>query len=128
MDGNQFDDLSRKLAIGISRRRAVAGVLAGLLGALGLVKAADAQVTQAQCGNKVCAANPGICTNSCVCCVYSNGNPRCRPPGTSSPGTELCTTTTTAGIQIALRTSTLCRAAGWSRLRTDRAGEILRRA
>ena len=47
MDGKRFDDLSRKLATGVSRRGALKGIAAGLLGALGLRAAADAQVTQA---------------------------------------------------------------------------------
>jgi hypothetical protein len=47
MDGNRFDDLSRKLAVGVSRRGAIKGIAAGLLGAVGLRKAADAQVSQA---------------------------------------------------------------------------------
>ena len=32
--------------------------------------------------------NPGGCNPGCVCCVYPNGNSRCRPPGTCSPGRE----------------------------------------
>ena len=48
MDGNRFDDLSRTLATEVSRRGAVKGIVAGLLAALGLRSAADAQqVTQA---------------------------------------------------------------------------------
>ncbi len=80
MDGNRFDDLSRKLATGMSRRGALKGIAAGLLGALGLRGSAAAQVSQAFCGNVVCAANPGVCKPGCVCCVYRNGNSRCRPP------------------------------------------------
>ena len=107
MDWNQFDDLSRRLAAGISRRTAVKGAAAGLLGALGLRKAAEAQVTQAQCGNRVCAANPGVCSASgCVCCVYGNGNSRCRPPGLCAPGTEVGGTTTTTTTTTAAPTTT----------------------
>ncbi len=100
MDGDRFDDLSRKLATAVSRRHAVKGAVAGLLGAIGLRKAADAQVTQAACGNVVCynwrtqtvdvACNPG-----CVCCIYANGNSRCTPPGLCF-GTVATTTTTAA--------------------------------
>ena len=36
MDGNRFDDLSRNLAGGASRRKVLKGLVAGLLGALGL--------------------------------------------------------------------------------------------
>ena len=61
MDPRQFDSLTRSLAAPKTRRGflgALAALGAGLLGA----RAAGAQVTQAQCGNKVCAANPGVCT------------------------------------------------------------------
>lgn len=50
---------------------------------------ADAQVSQAQCGNKTCAKDPSVCNAGCVCCVYSNGNSRCRPPGTCGSGQEV---------------------------------------
>lgn len=97
MDGNRFDDLSRRLAVGVTRRRALKGVAAGLLGALGLRAAAGdaAQVTQARCGNVTCKNNPGRCNDGCVCCEYRNSqgrvtNSRCRPPGTCAPGTEAC--------------------------------------
>lgn len=69
--------------------RAVAGVVGGAL--LG-VDGAGAQVTQAQCGNRQCANDPGVCADGCVCCVYANGNSRCRPPGTCAPGTAVCPT------------------------------------
>ena len=97
MDPRRFDSLTRALAAPKSRRGflgSLAALGAGLLGS----RTAEAQVTQAQCGNKVCAAKPGACTNGCVCCVWDNGNSRCVPPGSCSgmivrPGT---TTTTTA--------------------------------
>ena len=94
MDGNRFDDLSRNLAGGASRRKVLKGLVAGLLGALGLRAAADAQVSQASCGNVICAANPGICKPGCSCCVFSNGNSRCMPPGNCT-GTVVSPTTTT---------------------------------
>ena len=59
MDENRFDDLSRRLATGISRRGALTGAAAGLLAALGLRQQAGAQVTQAYCGNMTCIHNPG---------------------------------------------------------------------
>jgi hypothetical protein len=96
MDGNRFDDLSRRLAAGVSRRQAVKGAVAGLLGAIGLRGAADAQVTQVYCGNVVCGSNPGVCKPGCVCCVWSNGNSRCMPPGSCSGTIVTPTTTTTA--------------------------------
>ena len=105
MDGNRFDELSRNVAAGISRRSAVKGAAAGLLGALGLRKAADAQVTQAQCSNKACKNNSAVCTNGCVCCVYGNGNSRCRPPGQCAPGTEVGGTTTTTAAPTTTTTT-----------------------
>ncbi len=84
MDGNRFDDMSRKLAAGVSRRAAVKAAAAALLGAIGVRRVAGAQVTQATCGNVVCASNPGICKPGCVCCAFSNGNSRCMPPGNCS--------------------------------------------
>ena len=87
MDGDRFDDLSRRLAVGLSRRKAVKGAVAGALGALGLRTVADAQVvTQSYCGNVVCVGNACVCKPGCVCCSYANGNSRCRPPGTCSSG------------------------------------------
>ncbi len=87
MDGNRFDDLSRKLATGMSRRKALAGIAAGIAGALGLRGAAEAQVSQAYCGNVSCRTNPGKCKEGCVCCIWDNGNSRCMPTctGGSTP-------------------------------------------
>ena len=89
MDGTRFDDIAKTLARGTTRRRLLAGLAGGVLGALGL-RGAGAQVSQAQCGNVVCKTDPGGCAPGCVCCVYSNGNSRCRPPGTCSPGSVAC--------------------------------------
>ena len=44
MDGDRFDNLSRRFAAGLSRCKAVKGAVTGALGALGLRTAADAQV------------------------------------------------------------------------------------
>ena len=93
MDPRRFDAIARGLAAPKTRRGvlgSLAALGAGFLGA----RAADAQVTQAQCGNVVCASTPGVCKPGCVCCVYANGNSRCRPPGTCS-GTVVSPTTTT---------------------------------
>ena len=90
MDGNRFDELSRRLATGTSRRSIVTGAVSGLAGAIGLRLGADAQVSQAQCGNRMCKNNPGVCNDGCVCCVYSNGNNRCRPAGSCGPGVATC--------------------------------------
>ena len=90
MDGHRFDDLTRRLGTITTRRAAVRGAAAGLLGLLGLGVRANAQITQAHCGNRRCAYDPGVCNNGCVCCVYGNGNDRCRPPGTCGPGTVVC--------------------------------------
>ncbi len=87
MDPRRFDTLARSLA-GPKTRRGFLGGLAALGAGLLSGRVTTAQVTQMQCGNQVCASNPGGCAPGCVCCVYSNGNSRCRPPGTCSGGTE----------------------------------------
>jgi len=94
MDDRRFDDLTRRLAHSVSRRTAMKGGVAAVLGAFGLRGRAAAQVTQAQCGNVTCKNNPGKCNPGCVCCVYGNGNSRCRPPGTCAPGQEVSPSTT----------------------------------
>ena len=98
MDQGRFDSLTRSLASAKSRRGflgSLAALGAGLLG----VRAADAQVTQAQCGNVVCydrrtQTQTVACAPGCVCCVYGNGNSRCQPAG-SCGGTVVSPTTTT---------------------------------
>ncbi len=89
MDSRRFDALTQSLAAAKTRRGllgSLAALGAGLLG----TRATEAQVTQAQCGNVICKTNPGKCNDGCVCCVYSNGNSRCRPPGQCSPGSAVC--------------------------------------
>ena len=88
MDDRRFDDLSRTLATGVSRRKALMGFAASLMGALGY-RGTAARAAQAQCGNTSCRNNPGKCAPGCVCCVYGNGNSRCHPPGTCT-GTVTC--------------------------------------
>ena len=89
MDGNRFDEISRSLASGTTRRGLLAGLAAGILGAIGL-RGKNAQVSQAHCGNVSCKNNPGKCNPGCVCCVSGNGNSRCRPAGNCSGGSETC--------------------------------------
>jgi hypothetical protein len=89
MDGSRFDEIARNLARGTTRRGLVAG-LVGIAAGIGAGRRGAAQVSQAQCGNMFCKDNPGVCKPGCVCCVYPNGNSRCRPPGTCSPGWETC--------------------------------------
>lgn len=108
MEDRNFDDLTRTLARGLSRRSAVKVAVAGLLGALGHRAGADAQVSQAFCGNVVCATDPGVCNDGCVCCGFPNGNSRCRPadkcngpgfiipPGPATTAAPTTTSTTTA--------------------------------
>jgi len=91
MDGHGFDDLSRRFAAGFSRRVVLKGAAVGLLEALGLRGLPEAEArTQVTCGNKTCASDPGVCDDACVCCVYSNGNSRCLPPGRCGPGLTVC--------------------------------------
>ena len=95
MDPRRFDALAQSLA-GAKTRRGLLGTLAalgaGMLGARTPQRAEAQQVTQAFCGNVVCGSNPAICKAGCVCCTYSNGNSRCRPPGSCAPGTEVVVT------------------------------------
>ena len=92
MDQRRFDSLTRSLAAARTRRGllgSLAAIGAGLLG----TRAEAQQVTQAYCGNQSCAGNACACKAGCV---SSNGNSRCRSPGTCSPGTDqTCSTTTT---------------------------------
>jgi hypothetical protein len=88
MDGDRFDKLSRKLADGVSRRRALTGVAGGLLVALGARGSTLAQqVTQAYCGNQTCTGDACTCKPGCECCKYTNGNSRCLAPGLCRGGT-----------------------------------------
>jgi hypothetical protein len=84
MDGSRFDDLARLFARGDSRRRVLKGVGAvvasGVAASLGRSEADAKRVTQAYCGNKVCAGESSVCNAGCDCCVFGNGNSRCMPP------------------------------------------------
>lgn len=95
MDGDRFDDLSRRFAAGISRRGAVKVAAAGLLGALGLRKGTAAQVSVTECPNEFCKDDPSVCPPSCVCCLYRNSrgkitNHRCLPPKFCAPANVVC--------------------------------------
>ncbi len=85
MNPRRFDSLTRSLATPKTRRGllgSLAAVAAGLLGA----RATDAQVTQAQCGNVVCAqqpgqvATPGASAASTPTATPAAGRPRTAPP------------------------------------------------
>jgi hypothetical protein len=106
MDGNRFDSLTRTLASNRTRRGFLGSLVAigaGLVGARG----ADAQGTQAQCGNVICRSDPGVCPPGCVCCGYSNGNSRCRPASQcTGSGTVIPTTTTTTTAAPTTTTTT----------------------
>ena len=81
MDSRRFDALTKSL-IAPNTRRGLLGTLAAVgavLAGAHSAEQANAQVSQAQCGNKICAANPAVCTDGCVCCIYTNGNSRRRP-------------------------------------------------
>jgi hypothetical protein len=84
MDGSRFDAFTKVLAAGISRRKVAkglaGGMIAGVAALLGRPGADAQQVTQAYCGNKVCADDPSVCNEGCVCCEFGNGNSRCMPP------------------------------------------------
>jgi hypothetical protein len=68
-----------------SRRVATVGLLGAVAAIVARPTPGDAAVTQTYCGNVVCRTNPGQCKPGCVCCVYANGNSRCRPPGACLP-------------------------------------------
>lgn len=84
MDGNRFDELTKGLAFGASRRKVIKGltgaVVAGVAAMFGRSETDARRVTQAYCGNHACADDPGVCNDGCVCCVWGNGNSRCMPP------------------------------------------------
>lgn len=65
MDQGRFDSVTRSLATARTRR-GLLGSLAALVAGLFGSRAADAQVTQAQCGNKTCRHNPAVCDARCV--------------------------------------------------------------
>lgn len=98
MDDRRFDDLVKSLAAPHSRRGILRGLSALAAGLAGY--GAGAQAASAQCGNTSCRSNPSRCGDGCVCCVWANGNSRCRPSGQCSgtvvtPGATTTTTTTT---------------------------------
>jgi hypothetical protein len=84
VDGQRFDELTKRIAAGVPRRRVIKGLAGGAVaGAAALLRrsGADAQrVTQAYCGNYVCKDDPSVCRDGCECCVFGNGNSRCMPP------------------------------------------------
>ncbi|HET8523322.1 MAG TPA: hypothetical protein VFL82_08820 [Thermomicrobiales bacterium] len=84
MDGHRFDEFTKGIATGASRRRVIKGLAGGVVAAVAALKGragVDAQpVTQAYCGNMTCAADPSVCRDGCACCVFGNGNSRCMPP------------------------------------------------
>src|SRR5215204_6479279 len=115
MDDRRFDALTRSLAAAKTRRGflgTLAAIGAGLIGA----KPAGAQpVTQAFCGNVICASNPGVCKPGCVCCGYPNGNSRCRPASECTgrgfvipvPATTTTAPTTTTAAPTTTTTTTI---------------------
>jgi len=115
VDPRRFDSLARSLAAPKSRRGFL-GTLAAIAAGLGARRAADAQVTQAQCGNVLCYDRTTntvnvACAPGCVCCVWSNGNNRCVPAGTctgtvTSPTTTAAPTTTTTQQPTTTTTTT----------------------
>jgi hypothetical protein len=110
VDPRRFDSLTRSLAAPKSRRGFL-GTLAALGAGLGARRAAGAQVTQAQCGNVVCYNRSTqtvdvACSPGCVCCVFSNGNSRCMPPGNCSGVVTSPTTTTTTAAPTTTTTTT----------------------
>ena len=83
MDGTRFDELTRGLAGGTSRRRLLAGLAGGLAAALGL-RRAGAQGCSGY--GRVCAQTQCCATAGAECRCYPNGHCRCLCP----EGTTLC--------------------------------------
>ena len=92
MDGQRFDDLTRTLTHGASRRRVVRGLLGGALGALGATLGLRRAGAQGACSayGRVCTYT-GCCTTpgaECVC--YQNGHCRCLCPDGAWPVNGAC--------------------------------------
>src|SRR5215218_1437221 len=90
MDGNKFDQITKSLASGLSRRQMIKGA-AGALGALvGLRHEADAAACRGirhPCeGTQECC--PGL---GCVEASFEGQSERCCPPGQAGCGTGCCT-------------------------------------
>lgn len=96
MDSNEFDNLVKRLGGTASRRAAIAGMLAGVLGATRIGQAAakrkgrGGDVDAAACGNQGCLSGGVVCLsgfgvdaacgsggNTCIACA--GATPRCAP-------------------------------------------------
>ncbi|HET8521909.1 MAG TPA: hypothetical protein VFL82_01675 [Thermomicrobiales bacterium] len=113
MDGHRFDEWTKTLATGASRRKVLGGLVGGFVAALGL-RGTEARVV---CPNAMCAEDPGVCGDSCGCCLFGNGNNRCLDPrrcqqqggiviGGPTTTTSTTTSTTTAPPTTSTTTST----------------------
>ena len=110
MDGSRFDALTKSLALSGSRRRVLAGLLGGALGAVGLGRAEGAECRP---DNSTCREHANCCSKLC--------NPpdaqhrrRCGPSPTTTtttstsptPSTTTSTTSTTTSTTSTTTTST----------------------
>ena len=93
MDGNKFDQLTRSLASGLSRRQMIKGLAGGAAGALGALVGARHEAGAEACreirypceGGQECCPNLG-----CVAASFEGQSERCCPPGQSGCGLECC--------------------------------------
>ena len=121
MDGQRFDDLTRTLTHGASRRRVVRGLLGGVLGALGATLGLRRAGAQGACSayGRVCTYT-GCCTGGAECVCYRNGHCRCLCPAGSScpagatfdPATCRCTCTATGQPACGVGAAATCCPAG----------------
>jgi len=88
MDGNKFDQITKSLASGLSRRQMIKGA-AGALGALvGIRHEADAACRTIR---HPCEGTQQCCTGlSCVEASFEGQSERCCPPGQSGCGLGCC--------------------------------------
>jgi hypothetical protein len=127
MDGSRFDKLTRNLASGVSRRRVLEGIAAGLAGALGMARPAGADSRVELChhtgsGNwhRITVAEPAVAAHQAhgdyvpiECC----GDAECAAPvngfATCDPASGSCATGCNDGYLLtADGTCVACAAAG----------------
>ena len=107
MDGKEFDEIAQKLGSFMSRRRALGGLAAGLLGAAGLTAAAEAKnagktksAGQHKGNNKKKVGKEQVCPNGCLAiiggvsvCVPGTDEARCGQNGQACAacgGNQVC--------------------------------------
>ena len=83
MEGQRFDDLTRALTAGASRRRALRLLVGGMTAALGAALGRDragAQPPTCAAYGRVCSGTGCCTTTGAACRCYANGHCRCVCP------------------------------------------------